>query len=134
MNGILRLFVWGISLLISSASYAAYEDLVFTCKVEQFSNVSIHVIDGETYIGGETGPSELIWVIGAGRVHMEDISNYLPCRFSESLIECADPATPNLKFTYYRRPNAFVVQGFYAGSPDGKEQFFVFAGKCEQLQ
>lgn len=115
------------------AANAAYEDLVFICKVQQASSVSFWSIDGETYVGGETGPSNLVWVIGAGQVHLEDIGNTYPCSFSESLIRCADPATPSMTFTYYRRPNAFVVQGYWEGSPDGKEQFFVFGGTCEQL-
>jgi hypothetical protein len=128
-----RLVLCVAALLFSQAAMTAYEDLVFICKVHQYSNVSLQTVENETYIDGETGTSEMVWVIGAGQVHLEDIGNTYPCRFSESLILCADPAMPSMTFTLYRQKNAFVVQGYWQGADDGKEQFFVFAGKCEQI-
>lgn len=133
MRTVVKMMLCTTALLFSLTASGAYEDLVFICKVKQSSSVSFWQVDGETIVEGETGPSELVWVIGAGQVHLEDIGNTFPCRFSESMVRCVDPAMPSMTFTYYRIPNAFVVQGYWEGSPDGREQFFVFGGTCEQL-
>ena len=122
----------GFALLTGGTAIADYEDLIFLCKVEQVASVHFWNVEGETVVGGDTRPLDLVWVIGAGMLQVEDLGIELPCKFSESLIRCTDEFDPELNFVYHRRPNAWVLTGYYAGTDDGKENYYVYGGTCEQ--